>query len=194
MMRGRWAAGITPRNFCWIISGQLAVSERPGGQAQHHRPVRRQEEIIWLTQQGFTRVVSLLPSSHNLHAYDERGLPSSHFPLVAQSDPRETLDALYPALLGWLREGERILVHEEQLSERLAGVLAGFLCWSGLVPEPTRAITAIEHLLRRQMGAAGRSIVAVVGDLTPPVPGPVPPALRSVDLDPDGPSVDPDPS
>src|SRR5260370_266833 len=130
-MRGRWAAGIAPRNFSWIIRDQLAVSERPGGQAQHHRPVRRQEEIIWLNHQGFPRVVSLLPSSHNLHAYDERGLPSSHFPLSLHTDPKETLEALYPALLGWMREGERILVHEEQLSERLAGVLAGFLCWSG---------------------------------------------------------------
>ncbi|HWD24290.1 MAG TPA: hypothetical protein VG368_02400 [Acidimicrobiales bacterium] len=191
-MRGRWAAGIAPRNFCWIIQDQLAVSERPGGQAQHHRPVRRQEEIIWLTQQGFSRVVSLLPSNHNLHAYDERGLPSSHFPLALHSDPRETLDALYPALLGWLRDGERILVHEEQLSERLAGVLAGFLCWSRLIPQPPRAITAIEHLLRRQMGAAGRSIVAIVGDLTPPASGPVTSALRPVELDVDGPPTDPD--
>lgn len=193
-MRGRWAAGIAPRNFCWIIQDQLAVSERPGGQAQHHRPVRRQEEIIWLTQQGFSRVVSLLPSSHNLHAYDERGLPSSHFPLAPNSDPRETLGALYPALLGWLRDGERILVHEEQLSERLAGVLACFLCWSGLVPQPTRAITAIEHLLRRQMGAAGRSVVAVVADLAPPSPGPVPATLRAVEIDVDGQSHDPEPS
>ena len=183
-MRGRWAAGITPRNFSWIIGGQLAVSERPGGQAQHHRPVRRQEEIIWLVQQGFNRVVSLLPSSHNLHAYDERGLPSAHFPLPLHTDPKEMLDGLYPALLGWLRSGERVLVHEEQLSERLAGVLAGFLCWSGLVPDPPKAISVIENLLRRQLGAAGRSIVAVVADLAPPTPGAAPPALRAVEGDP----------
>jgi hypothetical protein len=189
-MRGRWAAGIMPRNFAWIIQGQLAVSERPGGQAQHHRPVRRQEEIIWLSQQGFTRVVSLLPSSHNLHAYDERGLPSAHFPLPLHSDPREALDALYPALLGWMREGERLLVHEEQLSERLSGVLAGFLCWSGLLPEPPRAISVVENLLRRQMGAAGRSVVAVIGELTPPEPGPAPPDLRSVTADPPAPAPD----
>jgi hypothetical protein len=72
-MRGRWAAGIVPRNFVWIIQDHLAVSERPGGQTSQHRKVRRQEEIIWLKSQGFTRVVSLLPSPHNLHAYDERG-------------------------------------------------------------------------------------------------------------------------
>lgn len=181
MIRGRWAAGITPRNFAWIIQGQLAVSERPGGQAAQHRPVRRQEEIIWLSQQGFSRVVSLLPSSHNLHAYSERGLPASHFPLAPGADPKDVLDALYPALLGWLRDGERILIHEEQLSERLAGVLAGFLCWSGLLPEPPRAISVVENLLRRQMGSAGRSIVAIVGELAPPPHGAPPPHLRAVD-------------
>jgi hypothetical protein len=95
------------------------------------------------------------------------------------------LDALYPALLEWLRAGERVLVHEEQLSERLAGVLAGFLCWSGLVPDPPKAISVIENLLRRQLGSAGRSIVAVVSELTPPPPGLPPPALRALDAEPE---------
>ena len=79
-MRGRWAAGIVPRNFCWIIKDHVAVSERPGGYAPNHRKVRRQEELLWLRAQGFTRVVSLLGSTHNLHAYDELGLEWSRLP------------------------------------------------------------------------------------------------------------------
>ena len=59
--KGKWAAGIPPRNFTWVIKDRLAVSERPGGFAPNHRKVRRQEEIIWLQVQGFTRVFSLLP-------------------------------------------------------------------------------------------------------------------------------------
>ena len=78
-MRGRWAAGIVPRNFCWIIKDHLAVSERPGGYAPNHRKVRRHEELLWLRAQGFTRVVSLLASTHNLHAYDELRLEWSRF-------------------------------------------------------------------------------------------------------------------
>ncbi len=100
------------------------------------------------------------------------------------------LDALFPALLGWLRDGERLLVHEEQLSERLSGVLAGFLCWSGLLPEPPRAISVVENILRRQMGSAGRSIVAIVGELAPPAAGPPPPMLKAL---PDDPPVEPAP-
>jgi hypothetical protein len=168
MMRGRWAAGIVPRNFAWIIKDTLAVSERPGGQAPYHRRVRRQEEILWLRAQRFTRVVSLLGSNHNLHAYDELGMTASHFPLPAHADLESVLGELYPALHGWLRGGERVLLHQEELGDRLAGVVAGFLCWSRLLPEPPRAIAAAEQLMRRQLGATGRSVVAVAVTLPPP--------------------------
>ena len=63
-MKGKWAAGIPPRNFTWIIRDHLAVSERPGGFGVNHRRVRRTEEIIWLRVQGFGRVISLLPDWH----------------------------------------------------------------------------------------------------------------------------------
>ena len=173
-MRGRWAAGIIPRNFIWIIQDRLAVSERPGGQTSQHRKVRRQEEIIWLKSQGFTRVVSLLSSPHNLHAYDERDLPASHFALPTNGDPKEVLNALYPSLLGWLQGSERLLLHQDELSERVSGVIAGFLCWCRVIPEPPNAIVAVEQLMKRQMGAAGRSIVAVTAELIPPPAGSIP--------------------
>ena len=74
-MKGKWARGIEPRMFTWVIKDRLAAAERPGGYAKNHRKVRRMEEIIWLQQQGFTQVVSLLDSPHNLHAYEEMGIP-----------------------------------------------------------------------------------------------------------------------
>jgi hypothetical protein len=167
-MRGRWAAGIVPRNFTWIVTDRFAVSERPGGYAPHHRRVRRQEEIFWLKGNGFTRVISLLPSNHNLHAYEELGLPSSHFALLSHSDVREVLASLYPSLSSWLRGGDRVLMHHEELNERVSGVVAGFLVWSGVLPEPPRAISFVEQLLRRQMGSAGRAIVAAAAEIAPP--------------------------
>ena len=159
-MRGKWAAGIAPRNFTWIIKDRLAVSERPGGYARNHRRVRRQEEIIWLREQGFTRLVSLLTSSHNLHAYDEMGVTWSQFPLGPQSDPRVVLPGLYDSLRGWLETGERILVHEEELGDRLMGTMAGYLLWAGLIQSGPQAITVLEQLVHRQMGPAGRELVA----------------------------------
>jgi hypothetical protein len=176
-VRGRWAAGIVPRNFAWIIKDRLAVSERPGGYAPNHRKVRRQEELLWLRAQGFNRIVSLLPSSHNLHAYDEFNLAWSHFaiPRSAAADASGILNELYPAMYEWLREGERLLLHQDELGDRLMGVVAGYILWSGILPDGPRAIAVVEQILSRQMGSAGRVLVAVVPELVPSA-GPPPEA------------------
>ena len=65
-MKGKWARGIEPRMFCWVIKDRMAACERPGGYARNHRKVRRLEELIWLREHGFTMIVSLLDSPHNL--------------------------------------------------------------------------------------------------------------------------------
>ena len=72
-LRGKWALGITPRNFTWFMKDKLAVCERPGGYGDNHRRVRRQEEIIWLRENGFGCLISIIPAPHNLHNYDELG-------------------------------------------------------------------------------------------------------------------------
>lgn len=159
-MKGRWAAGIAPRNFAWIVRDQLAVSERPGGFAATHRRVRRHEEIIWLKQQGFARVVSLLLSSHNLSAYDEGGLVSAHIPVPVSGDAREALSQLYRSLSEWLAAGERVLVHGDELGDRVVGAVAGYLLWSGRLAGGPQAVAVTERLVGRQLGSPGRDLVA----------------------------------
>ena len=163
-MKGRWAAGIAPRNFAWIIKDQLAISERPGGYARAHRPVRRQEEIIWIREQHFSRIVSLLASPHNLHAYDELGVAWEHLPLPVD-DVESYLADLYRRLRSWLIRGERLLVHHEELGDQLQGVMAGYLLYTGLVPLPAQAIAVVEAINQRQMGPPGRELVAVAANL-----------------------------
>ena len=167
-MKGKWAAGIAPRNFAWIIKDRLAVSERPGGYARSHRPVRRQEEIIWIREQGFARVVSLLTSPHNLHAYGELGVAWEHIPLPAHDDPRPVLNELYARLAEWMAKDDKILVHQEELSDRLQGVVAGYLVWAGLVPSSAHAISIVEQINQRQMGPPGRELVAMALALEKP--------------------------
>ena len=128
IVKGKWAAGIPPRNFTWVIKDRLAMSERPGGFAPNHRKVRRQEEIIWLQVQGFNRVVSLLPSSHNLQAYEEKSLASVHYPLPASGDVRGVLADVYRDVHGRLGAGERILVHQEELGDRVSGSSPATCC------------------------------------------------------------------
>ena len=164
-MRGKWAAGIMPRHFAWIIKDQLAVSERPGGYARSHRPVRRQEEILWIREQGFARVVSMLASPHNLHAYDELGVQWEHIPFSLHADAGAVLAQLYPKLQLWLGNGEKILLHQEELGDRVQGVVGGYLVYAGLVPASAQAISIVEQLNSRQMGPVGREIVAAAAGL-----------------------------
>src|SRR5688572_4210364 len=114
-VKGKWAAGIQPRNLTWIIKDRLAISERPGGYGRSHRKVRRQEEMIWLRENGFSRVVSILGSPHNMAAYEEFGFPASHLPFGPHDDPREALPPIYEHLRTWLAGGERLLVHGEEV-------------------------------------------------------------------------------
>ena len=88
-VKGKWAQGIAPRNFAWIIKDQLAVSRASGRLRPNHRRVRRQEEIIWMREQGFTCVISLIPSPHNLHNYDELGVTWRHRPFGVHDDNGE---------------------------------------------------------------------------------------------------------
>ena len=164
-MRGKWAAGIVPRNFSWVIKDQLAVCERPGGYGVNHRRVRRQEEIIWLREQGFTRIVSLLPSPHNLHAYDELAMEWRHLPLSWGEEHGAPLGSVYADLQVQLQAGDKVVVHMEEVGDRLQGTMAGYLLYSGLVPEGPRAIAMIEHLLHRQMGPVGREVVTTAARL-----------------------------
>ena len=161
-LRGRWAQGLEPRFFCWIIRDRLAASERPGGFARSHRKIRRQEELIWLGQHGFTRFVSLLDSQHNHHAYDEAEIAYEHVPLGRHDELGDRLGAIYESIARRLDvPTERVLLHHEEFGDRLVGVISGYLLYAGLVDEGPHAIALGEKLTGRELGAVGREIVAI---------------------------------
>ncbi len=184
-LRGKWAQGIPPRNFTWVLQDRLAVCERPGGYGQNHRKVRRQEEIIWLREQGFTMVISLVPSTHNLHNYDEFELAWRHRPLTASYDQEAFLDQLFPEIRRLLLDGGKVVVHQDELADRLGGVMAAYILWNKLVPAGPQAISIVEQLLHRQLGSGARSLVALVPKLAQPgvvEPPPEPAAVVSADV------------
>jgi hypothetical protein len=161
-MKGKWAQGLQPRAFVWVIKDRIAASERPGGYARNHRKVRRDEELIWLKQNDFTHVLSLLDSPHNLQAYEEMGIPFAHLALGRSGAEAEHLPPIYERLLRWYASpAEKVLVHYEEFGDRLCGVIAGFLLAAGLIEEGPVAITVTERLTGRQLGPDGREIVRV---------------------------------
>ena len=156
-MKGKWAQGIEPRNFAWVVKDKLAVCERPGGYGANHRRVRRQEEIIWIREQGFTCVISLIPSPHNLHNYDELGVTWRHRPFAAHDDEQKFVAGFFPELRAMLADGQKVLVHQDELGDRVSGLVAGFLLWSGMVDHGPHAISITEQLVHRQLGPLGRA-------------------------------------
>jgi hypothetical protein len=159
-MKGKWAQGITPRNFVWILKDRLAVAERPGGYGPNHRRVRRQEEIIWIREQGFTHVISLIAAPHNLHNYDELGVAWLHRPFRPIDDVPTYQASLYAELKQLLSQGEKLLLHREEVGDTICGLVAGYLLWAGLVPFGPQAISVTERLTSRQLGPEGRALVA----------------------------------
>ena len=164
-LRGRWAQGLQPRYFTWFIKDRLGAGERPGGFARNHRKVRRQEELIWLRVNNFTHLISLLDSPHNLHAYEEAGLAYAHTPLGPSDELGIRLKTIYDTVAGYLDDpNEKLYLHHEEFGERVIGVLGGYLLYTGVVETGPHAISIVEKLTGRSLGAAGREIIATTLD------------------------------
>lgn len=166
-MRGKWAQGIEPRHFRWVIKDRVAVCERPGGYGDSHRKVRRQEEIIWLRQHEFDFVVSLIGSTHNLHNYEELGVPFHHVPFAGHTDGPLGLTRAMASIRDHFDAGHRIVVHREELGDTVSGLMAAYLLWMGLVPDGPRAINVTEQLFERELGPNARELVTMVAKCAP---------------------------
>jgi hypothetical protein len=166
-LRGKWALGIQPRNFTWFIKDRLAVCERPGGFGENHRRVRRQEEIIWIREQGFGCVISIIASPYNLHNYDELGVTYRHRPFTSADDPTTYLKAFYPEVHGLISDGTKVIVHGEEMGDRLIGLVGGYIRWAGLVTDGPQSITLIERISGKQLDPFGRSLVQLAGEISP---------------------------
>jgi hypothetical protein len=145
------------------MKDKLAICERPGGYGDNHRRVRRQEEIIWLRENGF--LISIIPAPHNLHNYDELSLPYRHRPFTGLDDLGQWLQRFYVELAELMASGAKVVVHNEHVDDRLVGIMGGYIRWSGLVEEPSQAITVIERIAGRQLDPFGRNVMLMVHEL-----------------------------
>lgn len=158
-MRGKWAQGIVPRGFKWIITDRLAVCERPGGCGTSHRKVRRQEEIIWLRENDFDLVVSLLGSEHNLAHYEELTVKWAQVPYGGPDEGPERLTEVLDQLVELTNDALRVMVHRDELNDVVCGLMGAYLLWSGLVTQGPQVVSLTERLLERRLDTPGRRII-----------------------------------
>ncbi|MCP4309190.1 MAG: hypothetical protein GY788_30820 [bacterium] len=152
-------AGLEPRGFKWVIAGRLAISERIGGYGFQHRRVRREEEIIWLAEQGVNSVVSLMAGNQNQAAYEGATLAFYHYPIEDDLDPAE-VDRVFGVLDDAMNApGASVLVHRELIGDLLVGLMGGYLVHSGLVKDPIVATSIIQEISGRPLGPEGRGLI-----------------------------------
>ena len=152
-------AGLEPRGFKWVIAGRLAISERIGGYGFQHRRVRREEEIIWLAEQGINTVLSLMPGNQNQAAYEGATLRVFHFPIEDDLDPEDVGEAFRVLDDALEYPGASVLVHRELIDDLLVGLMGGYLVHSGLVKDPIVATSVIQEISGRPLGPEGRQLI-----------------------------------
>ncbi|MGA9596083.1 MAG: hypothetical protein WBV06_07995 [Acidimicrobiia bacterium] len=152
-------AGLEPRGFKWVIAGRLAISERIGGYGFQHRRVRREEEIIWISEQGINTVVSLMAGNQNQAAYEGATLHFYHYPIEddLESADRDKIFSLLDDAMG--RPGASVLVHRELIGDLLVGLMGGYLVHAGLIRDPIVATSVIQEISGRPLGPEGRRLI-----------------------------------
>ena len=103
-------------------------------------------------------MISIIPAPHNLHNYDELGVTARHRPFNTD-DLEPWLRALYREIHELLRTGTKVIVHGEEVGDRIVGVMGGYIRWAGLIDDDTQAITVTERLAGRQLDPFARNLI-----------------------------------
>jgi hypothetical protein len=64
-----------------------------------------------------------------------------------------------------LGAGLRLLIHQDELGDRVMGVVAGYLEWSKRIHNQPQAIALVEQVCGHAMGEPGRQLLAALEGL-----------------------------
>ena len=101
---------------------------------------------------------------NDMHNYDELGVTCRHRPFGVD-DPDPWLKAFYKELHELLKSNTKVLVHGEEVGDRIVGIMGGYIRWAGLVDDDTQAITVTERLAGRQLDPFARNVILLAPKL-----------------------------
>jgi hypothetical protein len=113
-----------PKRIWWARPRKLCALERPGGGGRSHRPERRAAEIGYLKAAGVRTVISLMPTRHNLSAYEEAGLDAIHLPVEQDADG---LAEVLEVLRRETRKPGAVAIHANRYTDFVAAIGAAHL-------------------------------------------------------------------
>jgi hypothetical protein len=116
-----------PRRIWWARPRKLCALERPGGGGRSHRAERRGAEIAYLRDRGVRLLVSVMPTRHNLAAYEDAGLAWHHVPVASAEDGAAALEELLPFLRRETRARGAVAIHGDRYTDFVAAVCAAHL-------------------------------------------------------------------
>ena len=64
-----------------------------------------------------------------------------------------------------LKSNVKVIVHGEEVGDRIVGIMGGYIRWAGLVDDDTQAITVTERLAGRQLDPFARNIMMLAPNL-----------------------------
>jgi hypothetical protein len=94
-----------------------------------------------------------------LHNYEELNMPYRHRPLVSFDDMDQWLKVFFSDIHELLRNNHKVIVHAEEVSDRLVGLMGGYIRWSGLVDDAPQAIILTERIGGRQLDPDSRELI-----------------------------------
>lgn len=129
----------------WIVPGQVAIGERPGGGGRSHRVSRRNDDLAYYREQGVTTIVSAMRSRHPLTEYARIGFGTRWVPMKDIVQGREAIAQLAEEVAVCMnREAGAILVHGDRVSEWTAAMDAAIRFRLGIAESMEQALEQAE--------------------------------------------------
>ena len=61
--------------------------------------------------------------------------------------------------------GQKVILHAEEVGDRLLGIVGGYIRWSGMIEDPSQAIIITERIGGRQLDTWARELILGVHEL-----------------------------
>lgn len=133
----------SPRNFSWVVDGQLAGMAHPGtGKVAHG-------SYDYLAAHEVTLMISLTESAPKAEGLEERGISQVHLPVIDFTAPSlDQLDHFVTATSSELTQGGRVVVHCGAGQGRTGTFLAAWFVALGATSDE-----AIDHVRSLRPGS-----------------------------------------
>jgi hypothetical protein len=92
-------------------------------------------------------------------------MPYHHRPLSGADDTDAFLKVFYKELQGMLGRNQKLIIHSEEVGDRLLGIIGGYIRWSGMIDDPSQAIIITENIGGRQLDTWARELILGVHNL-----------------------------